>query len=147
MNENLRDYYLKIDKLIINLSNLSEMLFDEISKGESCDGKKISNLQNHLKIIAGPRSPCEVLASLVKTQAKLAELIPEEAQKDALTIDEIHFQTAYNYFIERYEREELYRSRFCKNCGEEQHFWDHLVGDRKHLSFRDYIQKISNGIL
>lgn len=142
MNQDIAGYYKKIDVFIATITDLAQQIINEVAKGEGSDQEKINQYQGGLKFILGTKSAVEVIAILVKVQAKLAESIAPKAQD--YTLDEQNLKTTYLYFVARYENEELGRLQKCTECGAEQKLIEDLVNGKQPLTFKEFLDKVTN---
>jgi hypothetical protein len=107
MQQDLEKYYTRIDNIIATLTNLTDQLIDESSKGVESDPNKISHCHSVLKVLLGTKSAVEAIATLVKIQAKLAEsIVAKGYDRAASHQDPESIETTYAYFVSRYESEQ-----------------------------------------
>ena len=147
MNQDIERYYQKIDIIIATIIDLAQQIIHESAKGELCDLEKISQYQGGLKFILGTKSAVEAIATLVKIQAKLAEIIASNPSSSRNTLpDEDQLQATYAYFVARYEDEHIYQEKKCSNCGAEQQFLENIASGQYGLTFEKFLEKITNNI-
>ena len=138
--EKLKKYSANVDQTIDELTFYAKNLMEDI-KNQEIPRDELKTKIAGLKILIGNKGVVESLCKLIAIQINLSKSIPPESEKQEQVYDESDARITYQYFIDRYESEELYRDRLCTNCGHKQHLWDHLVVNRVHKSFADYIEK------
>jgi len=145
MNKDIERYYQKIDIIIATITDLAQQIIHEAAKGEYCDHEKVAQYQGGLKFILGTKSAVEAIATLVKIQAKLAEIIAAHPsiQKHSIP-DEDQIETTYAYFVARYEDEYLYKEKKCTQCGAEQQCLENRAGGQYAFTFKEFLEKVTN---
>jgi hypothetical protein len=132
----------KLDQESVCVSKLIRSLLKEFDL-EFLSKKSHEDTVCSARSLGDKKKYLDIVCKLIELEVKLKKIETTNPQGVEKVIQDVDFQSLYLYFVEKYEKEELYRKRLCVKCGHKQDFLDHLpIKGASNLGFKDYIKSI-----